>query len=389
MKIRNAIPKMFYGLHFQDGVAHYKDLEDQPMVYVGSDTAKRMDRTFQGRPVFVLHEDDVDISNVQDADGVVVRSFYNKADGNHWAEFLVYTDDGLDKIKKGWKLSNAYEVTGKVGSGNWHGVDYDYEITDGDYEHLAIVPNPRYADSIILTPDEFKQYNLDKEAELQRLSNSKGENKMFKLFKKEKVKNSDELAQMSVILPKSKQEKTITQLVNEADESAMKKDDKVANEDSKIKVGDKELTVKELVNFYMENQESEKELENEEDELENEEDEMENESDEDELENECDEVENESDEDELENEEDEDEVEIEIKNKKKKNSLPSKKKVSKKKTVKKNSTLTLEEAERKAKIAVENYRKLKNAQENVETETVNVDLSQDKVARGNSRYGSK
>lgn len=380
---------MFYGLHFQDGVAEYKDLEGQPMVYIGSDAAKRMDRSFQGRPVFVLHEEDVDIANVQEADGIVVRSFYNKADGNHWAEFLVYTDEAIEKLKQGWKLSNAYEVTNKVGSGNWHGVDYDFEVIDGEYEHLAIVPNPRYADSIVLTPDEFKQYNLDKEAELQRLSNSQGESKMFKLFKKEKVKNSDELAQMSVILPKSKVEKTVTQLVNEADEEAVRKEAKMANEDDKIKVGEKEMTVKELVDFYNEKCENEEveeeEFENEE--IEEIEVEIETESDEDEEE----ELENE--EDEMENDSDEEELEEKPKNKAMKNST-SKKKVVKnskkaKKKVVKNSKQTLEEAEEAARIAVENYNKLKNAQENVETEEFHVELGHDKVARGVSRYGSK
>ena len=399
MKIRNAEPKIFYGLHFQSGVAEYKDLDGQPMIYINPDTAKGMDRSFQGRPVFVEHADEVDFHDVQSADGVVVRSFYNKADGNHWAEFLVYTDEGLSKIGEGWKLSNAYEVTEERGSGNWHGVDYDREVANAEYEHLAIVPNPRYADSIILSAEEFKQYNLDKEAELLRLANSKGDKVMnFTLFKKEKVKNSKELADMSVTLPKSKVEKTITQLVNEADEKEESKG--IANMSDEVEVDkDKKMSVENLLDFYKKNCKNEsddEDIENEDDEdIENEDDEdIENEGDDKDLENEDDEdIENEDDED-IENEDDEDlenesdEEEEPVQNKKKKNMKKNSKKTSKKKTGKISNARKIANAKEAARVAAENYTKLANAHKTVEIVENSIDLGQDKVERGTSRYGS-
>ena len=363
MKIQNAVPKIFYGLHFQDGVAEYKESDPPSMIYVSSDTAKKMDRTYQGKPLYVMHNSDAKHDNVQEADGVVVRSFYNQFDGNHWSEFLVYTDEGFNAIKRGWTLSNAYMIRDKRGSGIWHGVEYDYEVADAEYDHLAIVPNPRYSDSIILTPEDFKQYNLDKEAELTRLSNSKGESKMFKLFKKEKVENSTDFENMSVQLPKSKVEKTLAQLVNEADKKEEAKG--MANMDDKVKVNDDEMSVKELLNKYNKlvkrNEEAEKEKENEDDEKEN--------MDEDEKKNE------EEKEKENKKNEDEDDEGADEKENKKKNSLESE-----------NAKLKKELADMKKN----NFEMLANAPWKAdEPEVTTIETSTDLVSRGKSRYGSK
>lgn len=383
MTIKNAVPRIFYGLHFQGGVAEYKDQEPSQMIYISSDTAKLMDKTYAGKPVYVMHNTDAKHDDVQNADGVVVESFYNKPDGNNWVKFIVYTDEALEVIRKNWKLSNAYDITAKKGSGVWHGIDYDYEVSDGDYDHLAIVPNPRYADSIILSPEDFKQYNLDKEAELARLANSKGDKKMkFNFFKKEKVTNSDDLGNMSVILPKTKTEVTIAQLINEADE---KKEEKM-NMGSKVDIGNgDEMSVKELVNFYKKNmkknEEDEDSKENEEDEeKENMEEEEEgkenkkknmkkkkNEEEEDSKENE--------DEEDKENEDEEDESADEKQNKKQN---------------KKKNSLEAKIAKLEKQVGEMNFNSLSDAPFNARGEDISntIETSSDQVARGKSRYGN-
>ena len=254
--IKNAhtLPKVYFGLHMVEGVAEYKDPKvnnGEPWrILVNEDEIKNMDASFQGRPVYVLHVDAVDLSNIQnEADGYVVRSFYNPADGKHWCEFLVVSDAGHEAIARKWKLSNAYHFRQTAGGGKWHGVDYQKRVMDGEYDHLAIVPNPRYAESIILTPEEFKAYNAEKEIELKRLANSheeKGEDSMnLNFFKKTKVENSEELSQMSVTLPKSKREVSVSKLINEADDMAMT--GAYANGDHKVKVGEEEMSVNQLV----------------------------------------------------------------------------------------------------------------------------------------------
>ena len=219
--IQNAkkLPTVYYGLHFAPGLAEYAEPgKDAYRILINESAAKKMDPTFQGKPIYVDHVEEVDLENLQqEADGYVLDSFYNKADGKHWVRFIVVSDVGHDAIGRGWKLSNAYVPKAMGPGGNWHGMDFDKEILDGEYEHLAIVKDPRYSESIILTPQEFKQYNDNKEIELKRLANSKEEIPKMKLsiFRKTKVENSKEIDfdGLMVELPLSKTEMSLSSVV--------------------------------------------------------------------------------------------------------------------------------------------------------------------------------
>lgn len=237
-----------------EGVAEYRPAgKDSHRVFVSNDVINKMNPTFAGRPVFVGHRPDANPEDVKVANGAVVESFFNKHDGNHWAKFLVFDNDGVEAIKKGLVLSNCYTITSAGAGGRSKGVDYEKEVLNGEFHHMAIVQDPRYENSVILTPEEFKEYNAKKETELVRLANSKkGEKSMFNLFKREKVENSAELEQMSVLLPKSKKEKTLTQLINEMDENELKKSEpQMANGEHHVMVGEEKMTVNELVDRHM------------------------------------------------------------------------------------------------------------------------------------------
>ena len=161
------MPKVYYGLHFVPGVAQYSGPDDR--IYISEETAKSMDASFSGKPVYLKHlnNDEITPDSVQnDADGYVVESFYNKCDGKHWAKFIVVSDEAHQKIKDGWRLSNGYVVTSEGPAGKNHNVDYKYEVTGAVYNHLAIVQTPRYEESIVLTPEEFKEYNERKHKEI-------------------------------------------------------------------------------------------------------------------------------------------------------------------------------------------------------------------------------
>lgn len=71
---------------------------------------------------------------------------------------------------------------------------------------------------------------------------------MFDFFKKTKMENSADLENTVVILPKSKVEKTITQLINEAD--AIQNMQGYANMDHMVKVGEDEMSVKKMADSY-------------------------------------------------------------------------------------------------------------------------------------------
>ena len=165
--------------------------------------------------MFVQHVDDVKDSREelrQEADGWVLECFYNKSDGKTWVKFIAVTDAAINAVEDGFKLSNAYFPTTFGPRGVWNGMEYDKQIVDGEYEHLAIVDDPRYAESIILTPEEFKNYNIEKETELMKIANSntKKEKPMFEMFKRQKVENGADLENTLVKLPKSKKEITIS-----------------------------------------------------------------------------------------------------------------------------------------------------------------------------------
>lgn len=261
MKLKNAkeAPKLYFGMHFCPGVAQYAEEGAEPYcIFLNESTIKKMDPSFQGKPVYVRHVDEVNLEKLQEeADGYVVRSFYNEADGKQWCEFLVVSDRGHEAIRSGWRLSNAYIPKTFSGPGQWNGVDYVREVKSAEYEHLAIVPNPRYDESVIMTPEKFKEYNVSKKLELSRIANAKntkqGEKKVgiLNLFKKEKVENSADLEEMSVVLPQSKVEVTLKEAVKMADLAKVQNMHGYANGDHLVKVGEGEMSVNDLVSEHM------------------------------------------------------------------------------------------------------------------------------------------
>lgn len=225
--IKNAKeePKIYYGLHFYPGVAEYAEPDKKSFrILLNEQTLREMDKTFPGKPVFVRHVDEVNLDRLQeDADGYVIESFYNEADGKHWCKFIIVSDRGHAAVRNGWGLSNAYVPQSYGPGGLWNGVEYQKEVLNGKFEHLAIVPDPRY-EAFILTPSQFKEHNENQLLELKKVANSsKRSSKMFEFFKKTKVENAD-LSETVVKLPKSGKEVTLAQLINEADQDPADED---------------------------------------------------------------------------------------------------------------------------------------------------------------------
>lgn len=393
-RIHNNQGKRYYGIHFYPGVAQYQDepSEDPYRVFLNEDTLRRMDKSFEGRPIFVDHVEAVD-DNLDrlrgEADGWVVRSFYNETDGKHWVEFLITSELGEKAINQGMRLSNAYVPKAFKTGGLWNGVPYEREIVDAEYEHLAIVENPRYEESVIMTPEQFKTYNEKHAIELKRIANSKDKGAKMKLnfFKRSKVETALDPDTM-VTLPNSKKEVSILKLVNDADDAEKKKDKKEnADEADKATEGEmarpdhlvtthkgEVMNVADLVKAHADvcnELDSMKKGDDDGEKKENAEDDekkKENWDDEDKKKNDDD-----SDSDSMDNAEDEEK-------KKKENGDAAEKE--------------LEAA--KKKNASDKARRIKNAEseyirsyQNAEAENTTIELPSDRVARGKSRYGAK
>jgi hypothetical protein len=74
----------------------------------------------------------------------------------------------------------------------------------------------------------------------------------LQFWKREKMENSIELETVVVTLPKTKREMTITQLVNEMDEVKENEDKPyMCNGEERVKVGEEEMSVNELIEKHM------------------------------------------------------------------------------------------------------------------------------------------
>lgn len=381
-KLHNSKGKIFYGMHFYPGVARYEPPGQEPFtVLVNESVIRKMGPTFAGRPIFVQHiQDDVE-PNIdelrKEADGWVVESFFNQADGKTWAKFILVTERAFDAIEQGWRLSNAYIPICTENAGTWNGVPYEREVVDGEFEHLAIVQNPRYEESVIMTPEQFKAYNEKHTVELKRLANSKdkGDKAMgkFNLFKRAKVENAADLEGVMVELPKSKKEISIANMIEEYDKIMNMHG--YANGDHLVKVGDKdEMSVNDLVKKHLEmsNEMSEMKKSKEEEGVDNAGDEEDDESmdnDDADVREGAKDVGDRGGDESVDNEEDGED---------------SEQKVTKKAKAE-------NEKEKKAKEAKEKALRLKNAHLRNATRdeaTATLDLPSDRVARGKALYGT-
>lgn len=236
-------------MHFCPGVAEYTEPgKETSRLFLNQDTINKMNPSFAGRPVFVQHVDEPDDKK---EDGYVVESFFNSTDGKTWCKFLVTTQRGLDAINNGWRLSNAYQPKNYSSGGQWNGVQYQKELIDAEYDHMAIVPNPRYDESIVLNPEQFKKYNETKKIELYKIANSQGEKSVFEIFKKEKIENALDLEKMLIKLPTSKVDMSLKDIVTGFDKVYNMHG--YASPEHMVKAGDEEMSVNDMCESYVKN----------------------------------------------------------------------------------------------------------------------------------------
>lgn len=249
----------------ETGLAGYEN----ETILIDGDNLKNMIPTFVGKPVYVHHQE-VDLKNLkEEAHGYITESFYNEVDGWLWVKMLLVDDVAKQAVSNGWSVSNAYIPTEWGGGGTHHNVPYDRKIINGEFTHLAIVPDPRYEEAKILTTDEFKIYQESKRKRLDELQNSltqpneqKGNN-MFKFFKnvKQEVNSVDDDTLVEIKNDKGESsEVKVSDMIaailnskkNESDEKKKDEDEKEekVNMAATVRVGDEDMTIGDLVNAY-------------------------------------------------------------------------------------------------------------------------------------------
>lgn len=359
-QIDNArqFPQIFYARHMQPGICGYEN----ETILVDTDAIKNMLPSLVGKPVYIHHQN-VDLKNLKEkADGYVTEAFYNELDGWGWCKILAVDDEAHKAIAKGWSVSNAY-IPGTFGPGGTkNNCPFDREVRNGDFTHLAIVPDPRYEEACIMSPEEFKTYQESKRRQLQELQNNKkdsqkGKPPMFKLFKNEK-KEVTEVDGDTMVELENGMSVSVTEMVNALKTEPM------------VEVEGKKIPLSELVTSYQNHVKAnaKKPKKNADKEKGEDDDCMENEDDE------------ESD-----------------KNKKKDEDEESGEKGAKKnKKAKKNSDDEDDDKEKKndagkagREEADRHYEELRNAHLKGQPDIQKIDLGMDQMARGKERYGSQ
>ena len=256
-------PNFYYAKHMQPGTCRY----DKEMILVDTDAMQKMIGTGPGIPVYIHHQVAVPLDEVKEkAAGYVTESFYNELDGWAWFKVMAIDDEIRLAVSNKWSVSNAYRPVAWGEGGTKNNVPYDREITNAEFTHLAIVPNPRYEDACIMSPEEFRAYQEIKKAKLAELQNSnpsllERKNTMFNFLRKEnKTVSANEATHVEV----DGKEMTIDEFQNAVKKNAGKKNEGDAEknlqkddkkdfkdlENENVDVQGTTMTVKDLVNKY-------------------------------------------------------------------------------------------------------------------------------------------
>ena len=151
MKEEGEYPKRYRIEFIEPGLISYEDI-DQGIVLVRNGALDRMRNTFIGKPVVNEEHQDlapgeafkVDNESNPEADGIVSDVGITET-GANYVDVLVWNKDTVENIeKKGYSASCSYVPNSVADGGIYNGIEYDEEVLDGIYTHIAIVDNPRY-----------------------------------------------------------------------------------------------------------------------------------------------------------------------------------------------------------------------------------------------------
>lgn len=189
------------------GLVDYSDVDDGKYL-LRKEAIEKMLPTLEGRPLVIGHQK-IDPEHLDDvAVGYITKGYWNPETGSFDCDVLVKDPEILNPTKNA--VSCAYVATEFGEGGRYSGIDYDAEILNGNFTHIALVDNPRYNDAKIL------------------VNSLKGAGKMIKRF----FSNADE---------EKKAE----------DEKKCEDEVKELSPEDVVTVGDKDVTIKELVDCYV------------------------------------------------------------------------------------------------------------------------------------------
>ena len=151
IKVQNAIITLGNtddsgkGRHFKSrfikpGLAGYPGQFGNALIQ--KENLDRFVHTLRNKPVTINHKDKI---TEKDKKGEVFNVWFNPEDGWYWCDGIITDDEAINLINNGWSVSCAYDFTKADNSGGTEAnIPYDIEFLDGEFNHLALVNNPRY-----------------------------------------------------------------------------------------------------------------------------------------------------------------------------------------------------------------------------------------------------
>ena len=134
--------RKFVSKFIEPGVAHYEEFGD---VLITKETLDKFIHTMIGCPVIIKHQDITEENADKERVGVISNVWFNDMDGWYYCDGIIWDKQAIDLVKnQGWNVSCTYDFESDKQAKTHNGKEIDMEFTDGEFLHLALVPNPRY-----------------------------------------------------------------------------------------------------------------------------------------------------------------------------------------------------------------------------------------------------
>lgn len=156
-------PIIHTGAFLVPGLVNYADLK-AGICKLTKETIDQMLNSIKGIPVVIGHPgEEITQANIKKLqNGVVIDGFFNATSGEFEARFITTTSEAEDLVRKGYSLSVAYNEI-KLGPGGLHhAIQYQNEILGGTFTHLALVEarKARYEEAYIDTGIKIFQNSI-------------------------------------------------------------------------------------------------------------------------------------------------------------------------------------------------------------------------------------
>jgi len=157
---KNGKGRSFTSRFIESGLAHYQEFGD---VLITKETLDKFIHTMVGCPVIIKHKDITDENVEKERVGVISEVWYNPQDGWYYCKGIIWDKQAISLVKdNGWSVSCTYDFESDFKKGTYHGKEYDMEFINGNFLHLALVPNPRYEKANIVVNAKDEEIQVEK-----------------------------------------------------------------------------------------------------------------------------------------------------------------------------------------------------------------------------------